>query len=118
MQKRSPMLAEGSPARFDGAPVEGRRVFAAFDARAITSNARALLLGATDRAITLIGRFAACCRDAGMPQRVAHEIATLVGQRVFGIALRHEDVVDQRPNATRPGASHLCRILSRASLAC
>ena len=87
---------------FDFATVDGRCVVAAFDASAITSNAGALLLGATDRAITLVGRFAACCRDARMPERVEHEIATLVGQRVFGIALGHEDVVDQRPDARQP----------------
>lgn len=88
------MLTECSPALFDFAPVEGRRVVAAFDGGAITSNAGALLLGATDRAINLVGRFAACFRDARMPERVEHDVATLVGQRVFGIALGHEDVVD------------------------
>jgi hypothetical protein len=30
-------------------------------------------------------------RDACAPERVEHEVATLVGQRVFGIALGHED---------------------------
>ncbi len=67
---------------------------AAFDGGAITSNAGALLLGATDRAITLVSRCAACFRDARMPQRVEHDMDTLVGQRVFGIARGHEDVVD------------------------
>ena len=51
-------------------------------------------LGATDRAIDRIGRFAACFRDARVPERVAHDIVPLVGHRVFGIALGHEDVVD------------------------
>ncbi len=88
------MPTECSPALFDFAPVEGRRVVAAFDGGAITSNAGALLLGATDRAINLVSRFAACFRDARAPERVEHAIATLVGQRVFGIALGHEDVVD------------------------
>jgi hypothetical protein len=88
------MQTECSPALFEFAPVEGRRVVVAFDGGAITSNAGALLLGATDRAINLVGRFAGCFRDARMPERVEHEIATLVGQRVFGIALGHEDVVD------------------------
>jgi len=55
---------------------------------------RALLLGAADRAIGLVRRFAACFRDARAPERVEHEIATLVGQRVFGIALGYEDLVD------------------------
>jgi hypothetical protein len=88
------MLTECSPALFDFAPVEGRHVVAGFDGGAITSNAGALLLGATDRAINLVGRFAACFRDARMPERIEHDIATLVAQRIFGIALGHEDVVD------------------------
>jgi Transposase DDE domain group 1 len=88
------MQTECSPALFDFAPVEGRRVVASFDGGAITSNAGALLLGATDRAINLVGRFAACFRDGRMPERVEHEVATLVGRRIFGIALGHEDVVD------------------------
>jgi hypothetical protein len=50
-QRRSPMPTECSPALFDFAPVETRCVAAAFDGGAITSNAGALLLGATDRAI-------------------------------------------------------------------
>jgi hypothetical protein len=29
-----------------------------------------------------------------MPERIGHHITTLVGQRIFGIALGHEDVVD------------------------
>jgi Transposase DDE domain group 1 len=88
------MPTECNPALFDFAPVETRRVVAGFDGGAITSNAGALLLGATDRAIGLVRRFAACFRDARAPERIEHEAATLVGQRVFGIALGHEDLVD------------------------
>ncbi|MCC2664187.1 MAG: putative transposase for insertion sequence element [Geminicoccaceae bacterium] len=88
------MPTECSPALFEFAPVEGRAVVAGFDGGAITSDAGALLLGATDRAIDLVGRFAACFRDARAPERIEHEITTLVGQRVFGIALGYEDVVD------------------------
>jgi len=88
------MPTECSPALFEFAPVENRRVVAGFDGGAITSNAGALLLGATDRAICLVRRFAACFRDARAPERIEHEAATLVGQRVFGIALGHEDLVD------------------------
>ena len=88
------MPTECSPTLFEFAPVENRRVVAGFDGGAITSNAGALLLGATDRAIGLVRRFAACFRDARAPERIEHEVATLVGQRVFGIALGHEDVVD------------------------
>jgi hypothetical protein len=38
-------------------------VDAAFDAGLVTSDAGALLLGATDRAIGVVDRFAACLRD-------------------------------------------------------
>ncbi len=61
------MPTECSPALFEFAPVETRRVVAGFDGGAITSNAGALLLGATDRAIGLVRRFAACFRDARAP---------------------------------------------------
>ena len=53
------MLTECNPTLFDFAPVEGRQVVAAFDGGAITSDAGALLLGETDRAMRLTERFAA-----------------------------------------------------------
>ena len=74
--------------------VEGREVVADFDGGAITSDAGALLLGAGDRAIGLIDRFAACFHDERRPELIEHEVATLIGQRVFGIALGYEDLND------------------------
>ena len=88
------MGMERNPTPFGFAPVEGRAVVAGFDGGAITSDAGALLLGAADRAIRLVGRFAACFRDARSPERIEHAVATLVGQRIFGIALGYEDLVD------------------------
>ena len=88
------MPTECSAGLFGFAPVEGRRVEAAFDGGTITSDAGALLLGATDRAIGLVGRFAACFADARRPDLIEHEVATLVGQRVLGIALGYEDLND------------------------
>ena len=48
------MPTECNPELFGFAPVEGREVVAAFDAGAITSDAGALLLGATDLAIGMM----------------------------------------------------------------
>ena len=76
------------------ARVDGRAVVADFDGGEITSNAGGPLLGATDRAIGLVERFAACFSDGRAAERVVHEVATLVGQRVFGIALGYEDLID------------------------
>jgi hypothetical protein len=74
--------------------VEGRRVVAAFDGGAVTSDAGALLLGAADKAIGLVERFAGCFQDGRAQEQIEHAIATMVGQRVFGIALGYEDVLD------------------------
>ena len=74
--------------------VEGRQVVAAFDGGKVTSDAGALLLGATDRAIGLTARFAACFLDHRAPAQVEHTVAAMVAQRVFGIALGYEDLID------------------------
>src|SRR5436853_2107261 len=88
------MPTECSADLFGFAPVEGREVVAAFDGGAITSDAGALLLGATDRAIGMMDRFAACFHDTRCQELIEHEVVTLVGQRVFGIALGYEDLND------------------------
>jgi hypothetical protein len=69
-------------------------VEAGFDGGLVTSDAGALLLGATDRAIGMIGRFAACFHDERRAELIEHEVATLLGQRVFAIALGYEDLND------------------------
>lgn len=79
---------------FGFARVEGRDVVAAFDGGTITSDAGGLLLGAVARATGLIERFAACFRDLRCPELIEHKVATLVGQRVYGIALGYEDLND------------------------
>jgi Transposase DDE domain group 1 len=88
------MPTECSPMLFEFAPVEGRAVVAAFDGGAITSDAGALLLGETDRAIRLTERFAACFTDARVAGLVEHAVGTMVLQRVVGIALGYEDLND------------------------
>lgn len=80
--------------RFEFTAVEKRRVEAGFDGGQMTSDAGALLLGATDRAIGLIDRFASCFEDRRCQELVEHSVGTLAGQRVFGIALGYDDIVD------------------------
>src|SRR5437879_1404756 len=88
------MQTECSAERFDFGLVGRREVVGSFDGGAITSDAGALLLGATDRVIGLVDRFAACFTDYRRPELIEHRVATLVGQRVFGIALGYEDLND------------------------
>jgi hypothetical protein len=88
------MPTECSAKSYGFARVECRSVVAAFDGGAVTSDAGGLLLGATDRTIGLVGRFAGCFTDHRRADLIEHEVATLVGQRVFGIALGYEDLND------------------------
>jgi len=87
---------------FDFGTVEGRTVVGAFDGGAITSDGGALLLGATDRAVRLVARLAACFSDARDQTLIEHTIETLVGQRVFGLALGYEDLNDHDVLRTDP----------------
>jgi hypothetical protein len=87
---RSPWcVAEAMIAAFDG-----RRVEAAFDGGAVTSDAGALLLREVDRTIGLIDRVRACFWDGRDPGRVAHSLKALISQRIIGLALGYEDVND------------------------
>ena len=88
------MPTECSAGPFGFGTVEGRSVVAAFDGGAVSSDAGALLLGATDRAIRLVERFAACFADGRDARRIEHAVTTMIGQRVIGIALGYEDLVD------------------------
>ena len=88
------MATECRQDSLDFGTVEGRSVVGAFDGGVISSDAGALLLGATDRAIRLVSRFAGCFNDARDASSIEHSVATLVGQRVFGIALGYEDLND------------------------
>jgi Transposase DDE domain group 1 len=74
--------------------IERRRVVAAFDGGTVSSDAGALLLGRTDEAIGLVDRLAGCFIDERDPQLIEHTVRTLIGQRVFGIALGYEDLND------------------------
>ena len=64
------------------------------DGGKMTSEAGATLLGATDRQIGLVERFAGCFSDHRAAELIEHTVPTLVGQRLFGIALGYEDLID------------------------
>src|SRR5258707_7625416 len=88
------MPTECTPTIFEFEAVERRAVMAGFDGGDITSNAGALLLGEVDRGLGLMRRFAACFTDRRDPRLVEHELETLVGQQIFGLALGYEDLHD------------------------
>ena len=118
----APMQTECTPKLFEFEAVERRSVVAGFDGGNITSNAGALLLGQVDRGVGLVRRFADCFIDRRDPRYVEHQVETLVGQRIFGLALGYEDLNDHdelRKDPTfavlevEPGAADRLRTVGR-----
>ena len=88
------MQTDCSPSLFEFEAVDGKKIVAGFDGGTITSDAGVLLLGRLDRGLGLIHRLAACFTDRRDPRLVEHRVETLVGQRVFALALGYEDLND------------------------
>ncbi len=88
------MPTDCNPKLFDFEAVERKSVVASFDGGVITSNAGALLLGQVDHGLGLVRRFAECFTDRRDPRFVEHRLETLLGQRIFGLALGYEDLND------------------------
>lgn len=108
------MQTECSASEIDFGRVGGRRIVADFDGGMVSTDAGALLLGETDKAISLVERFSACFRDERNPIYVVHEIETLVAQRVFGLALGYEDLLDHDELRRDPVLGVLLGKLDRA----
>jgi hypothetical protein len=79
---------------FGFAPVGRREVVGSFDGGSIISDAGALLLRQTDRAIGLTRRLAGCFHDCRDQEKIEHSVETMMMQRVFGNALGYEDIND------------------------
>ena len=87
------MPTECTPKRLNLKRLRARRWWPAL--MAATSNAGPLVLGQVDRGLGLMRRFAAMrFSDRRDPRFVEHQVETLVGQRIFGLALGYEDLVD------------------------
>ena len=74
------MLTDCSATLFEFAPVEGRKVVANFDGGVITSDAGALLLGATDQRLGLTRKLAGCFTDHRDPELIEHRVETLLNK--------------------------------------
>jgi hypothetical protein len=72
----------------------GRKLVGAFDGGAITSNGGVLLLAAADKAIGISDRLAACFNDHRNAGCIVHSKVDLLRQRIFGLALGYEDLID------------------------
>lgn len=84
---------------FTDRPIEfgrlGRRVVEGkFDGGSMTSDAGVMLLAATDRKLSLLSAAAHCISDPRDPLLIKHCVATMLRQRVYGLALGWEDLND------------------------
>jgi hypothetical protein len=72
----------------------GRSVLARFDGGTLTSDGGAVLLREVERATGILRQFTTCFTDHRDPSRIEHAVASLVAQRVYGLALGYEDLND------------------------
>ena len=71
-----------------------RKLVGAFDGGAITSNGGVALLAGADGKLRLAERLAACFTDHRMAEAIKHTLPDLLRQRIFGLALGYEDLID------------------------
>src|SRR3954449_13543179 len=88
------MNAEGKPDYLDFPMLGSRQVLADFDGGAISSDGGALLLRQVEALTGIVRQFAACFDDHRDPDLVEHPVEHLLAQRVYGLALGYEDLID------------------------
>jgi len=79
-----------------------RRVEAGFSAGQVSTDGGALLLREAERRINLTGRLAGCFSDARSPLLVKHQLAQMLAQRIYGLALGYEDLNDHEQLRSDP----------------
>jgi len=71
-----------------------KKIIADFRGGTVTSDAGGLLLREADRRLGLIDALADGLTDPRDPAKVVHEQRTMLAQRIFGIALGYEELID------------------------
>jgi hypothetical protein len=92
----------------------GRNVVARFDGGRVTSDGSGILLKEVDDRFRFLERFAACFTDHRDPELIEHPLVDLLKQRVFGLCLGYEDLIDTtRCGTTRCWPSSSARPIRR-----
>ena len=79
-----------------------RKISADFDGGRLTSDAGGLLLREVDRRIGLTKALAGCIADSRDPDKIIHDVQTMLAQRIGGIALGYEDLNDHETLRSDP----------------
>ena len=88
------MATDCTPRQFEFQAAGRRKVKARFDGGTVCSDGGALLLHEVERQRGILRRLASCFTDFRDPRLVEHSVEELVRQRIYGIALGYEDLVD------------------------
>ena len=88
------MQTQCNPEQYEFGGVGRRAVVAGFDGGTVSSDAGALLLKKTDQSVDLLRRLGRCFIDERRAESIEFPVQTLVAQRVIGIALGYEDLID------------------------
>ena len=88
------MQTECTQLEFEFQGLGKRRVVGKFDGGRISTDGGGLLLREIEKRTGILGRFAGCFTDNRDERRIEHTIEELVSQRVYGIALGYEDIID------------------------
>lgn len=88
------MSVQSSASAFTFQTASALPIEVAFDGGHITSDGGALLLADVARHTGVLNQLAACFTDHRDPEAIEHSVAHLVAQRVYGIALGYEDLLD------------------------
>ena len=98
------MKTECTPAPLEFTGLGSRRAVGAFDGAPISSDGGAVLLREVDALLGLAQKFAACFTDRRNPDLIEHDLAALLRQRVYGLALGYEDLNDHDDLKRDPSA--------------
>ena len=79
---------------FEFQGLESRRVVANFEGGYLSSDGGSLFLREIDKAHGVMRQLAKCFTDHRDPGLVEHSVEELLSQRIFGLALGYEDLVD------------------------
>lgn len=75
-------------------PVDGKPVRVAFDGGRLTSDAGVLVLAEIERRLNIAGRLAGCIEDPRRPDRIVHDLASMIRFRALMIAAGYADAND------------------------
>ena len=88
------MVTQCNARSFEFHGLFGREVVARFDGGRVSSDGGGLLIREVDDRFGLCDRFAACFTDHRDPEAIEHPLGDLIKQRVFGLCLGYEDLID------------------------